>query len=74
MPSHVIVLPLSKETDDEVASELLVENLREEVKVADKSSLQNDGDVRGVEELDLVGLRITLHLPACNGQFNSETL
>jgi hypothetical protein len=33
MSMHVILLPLSKERDDEVSFEFLVENLREEVEI-----------------------------------------
>ena len=49
---HVIVLPLSKKADQEIASESLGQNLGEEVDVADECSLQNDWDVRSVEKLN----------------------
>ena len=49
---HVIVLPLSKESDQEITSESLGQNLGEEVDVADECSLQNNWDVRSVEKLD----------------------
>ena len=60
MASHIILLPLSKETDEEVTFELLVEDLGEEVQVRHKGSLQDDGDVRSVEQLDWIWLLITL--------------
>lgn len=40
-----MVLPLTKEVDDKVALELLVQDLREEVQVRHEGSLQDDGDV-----------------------------
>ena len=49
---HVIVLPLSKESDQEITSESLSQNLGEEVDVADECGLQNNWDVRSVEKLD----------------------
>jgi hypothetical protein len=42
---HVILLPLSKKTNNKVSFKLLVEDLREEVEIGDESSLENDGDV-----------------------------
>lgn len=74
MPSHVVVLPFSKEADDEVASELSSENLGEEVNILDESSLKNDWDVGGVEQLDWVWLSEASHLSAAQAEFNSEAL
>lgn len=74
MASHVIILPLSEETDDEIASELSGEDLGEEVDVGDKSSLENDWDVGGVEKLDGVWLSETSHLLAAQGELDSEAL
>ncbi len=62
--SHVIVLPLSKKSNDEVSSELPGQNLGEEVDVGDKGTLQDDGDVGSVEELDWVWLSEASHLSA----------
>ena len=50
--SHVVVLPLAKQADQEVASESLSQDLGEEVDVAHKGGLQDDWDVRGVEQFD----------------------
>ena len=72
--SHVIVLPLSEKTDNEVASELSSQDLGEEVDVRDESTLKDDGDVGSVEKLDRVWLSETSHLSAAQTQFNSETL
>ena len=58
MACHVVVLPFSKETDEQISLELSVKYLREEVKVGNKGGLENDWDVRGIEELD--GVRIGL--------------
>lgn len=74
MSSHVILLPLAQQVDEEVSTELLGEDLREEIEVGDESGLQNDGDVRGVEKLDGVRLLVALHLSRRDGQLNSETL
>ena len=56
MASHVVVLPLAEQADDEVASELLGQNLCEEVDVAHEGSLEDDGDVGSVEQLNGEGL------------------
>lgn len=71
---HVIFLPFSEQADDEVALELLVQDLREEVKVGNESGLQDNGDVGGVEELNWVWLLVALHLSAGNSEFHSEAL
>ena len=71
---HVILLPFTKETDNEVALEFLVKNLREEIKVGYKCSLENNGDVGSVEQLNWIRLLISLHLSATDGDLHSETL
>lgn len=71
---HVIVLPLSKESYDEVASELLSQDLSEEVYVANECSLQNDWDVRGVEEVYWEWLSVTLGLTGSQLELNLEVL
>ena len=72
--SHVVVLPLSEETHDEVASELSSQDLGEEVDVGDEGTLQDDWDVRGVEELDWEWLSVASHLSGAKVEFNSEAL
>ena len=74
MTSHIILLPLSKEINNEVSSEFLGENLREEVEIGNKGSLENNGNVRGIEQLDGVWLLVTLHFSTANSKFHSETL
>ena len=74
MTLQVVLGPLAKETDEEVALELAVENLRQEVQVGDESSLQNDWDVGGVEQLDWVRVGLTSLSLALQCQFDSEAL
>ena len=64
MSSHVVVLPFSKEGDDEVSSKLSSQDLGEEVDVGNESTLEDDGDVGSVKELDGVWLSETSHLSA----------
>ena len=52
MSCHIEVLPLSNEADEEVAFKFAVEHLRKEVEVGYESCLEDDWDVRGVEQLD----------------------
>ena len=74
MSSHVILLPLTKKVHEEVSTELLSKDLREEVKVGDKSSLENDGDVGSVEELNGVRLLVALHSAGAHCDLNAEAL
>jgi len=60
--SDVILTPLSNEADEVVSFILSVKDLREEVKVGDKGSLQDDRDVRGIEQLDGVRYFVTTNL------------
>ena len=62
MSSHVVILPLAKEANNEVSSELTSQDLREEIHVGDKSGLQNDWNVRRIEQLDGIWLLETSHL------------
>ena len=72
--SHIIVLPLSKKSNDKVSSEFSCENLGEEVNVGNKSGLENNWNVGGIEQLDWVWLSETSHLSATEGKLNSEAL
>lgn len=74
MSSHVVILPLAKKRDDEVASELPGENLGKEVDIGDEGALEDDGNVGGVEELNWVWLSESSHLSAAQTQFDSESL
>jgi hypothetical protein len=64
MSSHVVVLPLSKKSNDEVSSELSSQDLGEEVDVGNESGLEDDWDVGGVEKFDWIWLSETSHLLA----------
>jgi hypothetical protein len=45
MASHIIVLPLAKETNKDVSSELSGEDLSEEVNVRNESGLKDNWNV-----------------------------
>lgn len=66
--------PLTQETNDEVTVEVSVEHLREEVKVGNKSGLEDDGHVGGVEKLDGVRLDGTSDSVVLEGDIDLETL
>merc|ERR1719183_1311667 len=74
MTSHVVILPFSKERNDEVSSELSSKNLGEEVNVRHESSLQNNWNVGSVEQLDWVWLSESSHFLAAQRELNSESL
>jgi len=42
---HVVFLPLSEETNKEIALEFAMKNLRKEVKIRNEGSLQDDRDI-----------------------------
>ena len=71
---HVKLLPLAKEANEEVALELAVEHLRQEVQVADESGLKDDRDVAGVEKLDGVGVSLTTSALVLQREFDAEAL
>lgn len=74
MSGHVIVLPLSEETNDEVSLKLSSQYLGEEINVGNESGLEDDWDVRGVEKFDWIWLSESSHLLAAQREFNSEAL
>ena len=67
-------MPLSEEVHEEVASELLGQDLREEVQVGDEGGLKDDGDVGGVEQLNGVRLLVSLHASAAHSDLYTEAL
>lgn len=71
---HIILLPGADEANEEVATELSVQNLGEEVQVGNKSSLQNNWNVGGVEQLDWEWSLVATDLLAAQSQFNLESL
>ena len=74
MSSHVKLLPLAEEADKEVALELAMQHLGQEVQVGHEGGLQDDGDVRGVEQLDWEWLGDATHLSILESQLNTESL
>jgi hypothetical protein len=72
--SHVILLPLAEEPNEEVSLKSAVEYLREEVKVAHEGGLQNDWDVACVEQLDRVGSLVAADTAGSDGKLNAESL
>ena len=71
---NIVLGPLAKETNEEVALELAVKHLGEEVQVGNEGGLQDDWDVGGVEELDWVRVGLTSLPLALQLQFDSEAL
>lgn len=71
---HVKLLPLAEESNEEVALELAVQNLRQEVQVADESGLKDDRDVAGVEKLDGVRVSLTTSALVLKWKFDTEAL
>ena len=71
---HVILLPLSNEANEEVASELAMQDLREEVEVRYEGCLQDDGDIGGVEQLDRVWVGLSSDALILQMKLNSEAL
>lgn len=74
MTSHVVILPFAKESNENVSSELSGQDLREEVDVGHKSSLENNWNVGSVEQLNWVWLLESSHLSARQTELNSESL
>jgi len=72
--SHVVVLPLSDEAHEDVALELAVKDLGKEVQVGDEGGLEDNWDVRGIEQLDWVGIGLTTGAFALECKFNTEAL
>lgn len=71
---NVVVGPLSKETHEEVALELAVKHLGQEVQVGDEGGLQDDRDVGSVEEFDGIGVGLSSLPLALQCKFDSEAL
>ena len=74
MSGHVIILPFSEESNNEVASELSSQDLGEEIDVAHEGSLEDDWNVGGVEKLDWIWLSETSHLLGTKTELNTESL
>ena len=74
MAGHIEVLPFSDEADEEIALELAVKHLREEVQVGDESCLEDDGNVRGVEQLNGEWGGVSTDTSRLQSEFDSESL
>lgn len=68
------LFPTTEEGNEEVTAKLLVENLGEEVELRNESTLQDNGHVGCVEQLDGVCSGSTSLLGGLNGEFYSEAL
>mmetsp|Transcript_97284 Transcript_97284/g.197633 ORF Transcript_97284/g.197633 Transcript_97284/m.197633 type:complete len:291 (-) Transcript_97284:677-1549(-) len=74
LPRVLHLLPLPQEIDEHVRLEAAVKELREEVQVRDQRRLQDDGNVRGVEQLDGVRAHLAPDLLVLHGQVHAEAL
>ena len=74
MSLHVKLLPLAQEAHEEVAAELAMQDLREEVEVRSEGRLQDDWDVGGVEELDWVGVGLATNSLVFQLKLSTEAL
>lgn len=74
MTSIVQFLPLAQQPHHQVASELFVEKLANEVQVANKGRLQDDGNVAGVEQFDGVGSSASSYFFVLDGNIDFEAL
>lgn len=70
----VLLLPATEKLNNDVGGITLVQELGEEVQVGDESSLKDDRNVGGVEELDWVRALLTAVLGVLHWQIDTETL
>lgn len=69
-----VVSPDAQQVDQEVAGELGGQHLRDDVQVRNQSRLQDDRDVRGVEQLDWVGRGLSTVASRLDGKVDAEAL
>lgn len=74
MSCHIIFLPFTEKTYKEVALEFLIKDLGEEIEIGNECSLEDDGNVRSIEQLDRIRLLVTLNSSAAHCNFYSESL
>lgn len=72
--THINVLPLSQQVDQEVGLESLVQDLREEEQVGNQGGLQDNWHVRGVEQFDWIGTSLSTHILVLDSEIHSESL
>ena len=73
-PSATGIRPDAEQVDEEVSCELDREHLRDDVEVRHERGLQDDGNVRRVEELDGVRRILATVASGLDGEINAETL
>lgn len=66
--------PDTEQIHKEIAGEFGGQHLRDDVEIGDESRLQNDGNVRGVEELDRIRAGLTTVSGRFDGQVDAEAL
>mmetsp|Transcript_16032 Transcript_16032/g.53731 ORF Transcript_16032/g.53731 Transcript_16032/m.53731 type:complete len:352 (+) Transcript_16032:252-1307(+) len=71
---HLRLLPASEKVDEDVLRVPLVQDLRDEVQVGDQGSLEDDGDVAGVEQLDGIAPLPALLLRVLHRKLDPEPL
>lgn len=69
-----VVGPHAQQVDEEVAGELRREHLRDDVQVGNQGRLQNDRNVRRVEQFDRVRRGLTTVTSGFDWKVNTETL
>lgn len=74
MSQLVTYRPGSKQINQEVSTEASREHLRDDIEVGHKGRLQDDGNVRGVEELDGICVVLATVTGRLDGQIDSEAL
>ena len=72
--SHFNILPLAKKSDKEESLEFSVEELGEEIEVGDQGSVEHDGDVGSVEQLDREVSGVSSNILFLDVKVNSESL
>jgi len=72
--THFDILPLTEESNGKESYESSVEELGEEIEVGDQSSVEHDGDVGGIEQLDGEVGGVSLNALLLNVEIDSETL
>lgn len=68
------ISPHAQQINEEISSEFGRKHLRDDIQVGDERRLQNDRDIRGVEELDRVGAGLASVTGGLDWQIDSETL
>ena len=70
----LVVLPLAEKTNEDIGRGTVVQELGDEVQVGNQGSLEDNGHVRGVEQLDGVGSGLSTVLLVLDGEVNAPSL